>query len=180
MDIINVIFYFSAGTFAITLIIKVISMLPDRKPRKDNTPVVSDVPDEYMSTALMNAPERYLLDVLDFAVLDICGEQGVRVFSQVSYSAFLKASSRNAFLNINQKRAGFVICDSKGVILCVLEYHGSGHFGRTDASRQNVLKNDAMKRKALKSADVNLIEVPEEFTRESIQDALIGILPAKA
>jgi len=155
---------------ALVLIIGVVSFLKASAPRSDQSKPTSDE-DKFTATPLFNKSEASLLRVLDRVCQGTLG-QDIRIFSQVSYGEFLKGSTRAAYAKISQKRADFVGADPQGRVVCVIEYQGSGHFGKSDASRARAEKSDAMKRRALSSAGIPMVEIPAEFTVESVRDAL--------
>jgi len=130
--------------------------------------------ESFSATPILNKSERSLLKVLDQVVPGTLG-QDVRIFAQVSYGEFLKGSSRAAHARVNQKRADFVAADTDGKVVCVVEYQGAGHYGRSQAARERAEKNDAVKRKALASAGIPLVEVAAKFTPEGVREQLADI-----
>jgi len=137
-------------------------------------PVGKDVEDSFTAVSLLNQSEARLLGLLDTLVGPIFGAKA-RVFAQVSYGEFLKSSSRNAFAKVNQKRADFVVADAGGTVLCVIEYQGAGHYGRGPAAREKAEMSDKVKRAALKSACLPLVEVPAKFSLESVRGQLQAV-----
>lgn len=135
-----------------------------------------DVEDSFTAVSLLNQSEARLLGMLDTVVGPIFGAKA-RVFAQVSYGEFLKGSSRSAFAKVNQKRADFVVADAAGTVLCVIEYQGAGHYGRGPAAREKAEMSDKVKRAALKSAGLPLVEVPAKFSLESVRGQLQGVRP---
>ena len=53
-------------------------------------------------------------------------------------------------------------------VAAVVEYQGKGHFGNSRDSRARAEKSDAVKRQALREADIALIELPAKFDRETV------------
>ena len=119
----------------------------------------------YTARPLFNAAERMVLSHLDHLCRQTFGDEA-RVMGQVSYGEFLKGSTRPGHARINQKRADFVICDRAGKVLCVFEYQGSGHFGRTARDRENARERDRVKREACAAAGIPFIELPADLTLE--------------
>ncbi|WP_417808792.1 DUF2726 domain-containing protein [Thioclava sp.] len=86
-------------------------------------------------------------------------------------------STLSAYATINHKRADFVIADAQDSILCVVEYQGVGHYGRGNAAREKAEKSDKVKRAALASAGITMVEVPAKFTVESVRKELQRAMP---
>lgn len=139
-------------------------------------PAGKGLEDSFTAVSLLNQSEARLLVVLDTVVGPIFGARA-RTFTQVSYGEFLKGNTRSAFAKVNQKRADFVVADAAGTVLCVIEYQGSGHYGRGPAAREKAEKNDKVKRAALASASVPMVEVPAMFTLETVRGQLQDIRP---
>jgi len=139
-------------------------------------PLQKEGEDSFTAVSLFNQSEARLLGVLDTVAGPIFGAKA-RVFTQVSYGEFLKGNTRSAFAKVNQKRADFVIADAEGTVLCVIEYQGAGHYGRGPAAREKAEKSDKVKRAALKSAGLPMVEVPAKFSLESVREQLQGVRP---
>ena len=93
-----------------------------------------------------------------------------RVFAQVPYGEVLGTPDRDAFRAINSKRADILVVDARGMPVAAIEVQGAGHYQGDARAR------DAVKRAALESAGVPLIEVLEGTTRAE----LIGAVEAAA
>jgi hypothetical protein len=132
--------------------------------------------DVFTAKPLMNESEIRLLAALDDLVPTIFGSRA-RVFTQVSYGEFLKCDTRGGFMKVNQKRADFVVADLIGTVLSVVEYQGSGHYGKTLASKEDAQKRDRVKRTALASAGIPLCEVPAKYKMEELRALLILAKP---
>ena len=89
-----------------------------------------------------------------------------RVFAQVPYGEVLGTPDRDAFRAINSKRADILVVDGRGMPVAAIEVQGAGHYQGDARAR------DAVKRAALASAGVPLIEVFEETTRAELIDAV--------
>ncbi|WP_052265443.1 DUF2726 domain-containing protein [Ruegeria sp. ANG-R] len=93
-----------------------------------------------------------------------------RLLAEVSMGSFLGTTGRagqkaqdRAFKSFNSKRVDFLIVDAFGEPKLVLEYHGSGHFLSKDAAQR-----DAVKRLALGSANVPLLEFNEGVSQAEV------------
>jgi len=120
---------------------------------------------------LLNKSEKKLVVALDAVIPETFGSDA-RILSQVSYGEFLKGEDQAARARINQKRADFVIVDGDFEILCVVEYQGTGHYGRGEKARENAEHRDRVKRAACASAGIPLVEVPAKFSQEALLDLL--------
>lgn len=96
--------------------------------------------------------------------------RGCRILAEVGLGAFIgtdgESASENAckraFNSYNSKRVDFLVIDPWGKPAVAIEYHGSGHYLSEDAAAR-----DAVKKRALERAGVELLEVyqysdPEE------------------
>jgi hypothetical protein len=125
----------------------------------------------YSRKPLMNKSELKVMAALNAAVPEVFGPEA-RVFGQVSYGEFVKGDDQSSKAMINQKRADYVIVGPDGEILCIVEYQGSGHYGRAQKSRERVERNDRVKRHAAKCCDYSFVEIPAKFTDSSVKEAL--------
>lgn len=96
-------------------------------------------------------------------------QAGERPLAEVSLGAFLgtddavgtEAARDQAFRSINSKRVDFLVIDRFGAPALAVEYQGGGHhIGGTAAAR------DAVKKRALQIAGIELIEIFDYSTRE--------------
>ena len=85
-----------------------------------------------------------------------------RVFAQVSYGEILACTDDDAFAAINAKRCDMLIADARGMPVAAVEYQGSGHW-QGDAKGR-----DAVKRAALASAGIALVEVLPKHDRREV------------
>lgn len=122
---------------------------------------------KFTARPLLNKSETHLFKILQDTTPD-----GFYVFAQVSYGEFLCCASHRKFWTINAKRADFVICDSEFNAVAAIEYQGRGHFGKTHKSRRNTKKRDNAKFRALREANIPMVEIPPTFDRELIRDVL--------
>jgi Protein of unknown function (DUF2726) len=98
-----------------------------------------------------------------------------RVFAEVSMGAFLRTDAPKghdhiqnlAFRSIISKRVDFLIIDTAGHPAVAVEYHGAGHhqLGGKAAAR------DAVKRRALEKAGIELIEI--QVTYDAAQSRMM-------
>ena len=96
-----------------------------------------------------------------------------RVFAEVSLGAFVTpedAGGRErkgwlAWMAINSKRVDFLIIDTFGHPAVAIEYHGTGHHrdGNQAAAR------DAVKRRALEKAGIELVEIQASYAAKQSQ-----------
>lgn len=126
---------------------------------------------------LLNKAEKQLVLDLDVVIPEVFGPTA-RMLSQVSYGEFLKGEDRSAHARINQKRADFVVVDAGFEVLCVIEYQGSGHYGRGEKARANAEHRDRVKRAACTSAGIAFVEIPAKLSLDILRRMLIE-LPAK-
>jgi hypothetical protein len=82
-------------------------------------------------------------------------------------------------MSINSKRADFMIFDEQADIVAVIEYQGSGHFGRSKESRARAIESDRIKRSALSDAGIPLLEVPAKYNA-SLLHGFVAELTAHA
>ena len=102
-----------------------------------------------------------------------------RIFAEVGLGAFIRTSFRGgseskrkrAFQSYNSKRVDFLIIDSLGNPAVAIEYQGSGHHLSTDAAAR-----DAVKKRALQRAGVELLEVYQDTTDDEFKMSLISAL----
>ena len=131
---------------------------------------------DYQRTPLLNKEEARLLPVLDSIVFSV--GQGHRVMAQTSLGEVIKAaygSDANAHAAINSKRLDFAIVDAAGLLVCAVEYQGTGHY------QGNAVQRDAIKREALRKAGVPMVEVSPDFSATELTATLTVILqPAPA
>ena len=128
-----------------------------RRHKENNTP--------FKKRSLLNKSEHKV-----FADLAKALPNGHHLMCQVSYGAVLRNPSRNRYMSINSKRADFMIFDEQAQIVAVIEYQGSGHFGRSKESKARAIESDRIKRSALIDAGIPLLEVPARYSTSLIDD----------
>jgi hypothetical protein len=129
----------------------------------------------YAARPVLNRSEQRLYSVLSGAVAGL-SEPRPRLLCQVCYGEFLSSGSKAAFFKINAKRADFLIVDQDFVPLIVVEYQGKGHYGSSSSARLDAIKRDRVKRKALASAGIALMEVPAIYDARSIRETVRAAL----
>jgi len=88
-----------------------------------------------------------------------------RVMAQVSLGEVLASSDARAYSAINSKRVDLLIVSRYGDPIAAIEYQGHGHYQGTAAAR------DAVKKEALRKAEVRYIEVtPESGTEAMVRE----------
>jgi uncharacterized protein DUF2726 len=125
---------------------------------------------------LLNRAEARLLPLLEATVSQT--GQGHRVMVQTCMGEVLRPlddhisvrAKKAALASIDSKRLDFAIVDQRGLLVCALEYQGSGHYLGTAVLR------DAVKREVLRRAGVPFIEVPDRFDPTEIEATLLRIL----
>ena len=125
----------------------------------------------FSARPLLNNAELRIHAMLARAVPRHFGK-AARLHVQVSYGEFLTSTDRSAFWSINARRADFLVTDAGFFPLCVIEYQGSGHYGYNRASARRAEHGDRMKRRALASAGVALVELPPKFGLDDLDAAL--------
>ena len=80
---------------------------------------------------------------------------------------FLQCGSENAFRSINSKRVDFLVTNTKGNPVRVIEYQGPGHY-------QGLLLWDEVKRVACCSAGLELYEIITNTRKEDYQNLVIS------
>ncbi|NYS23679.1 DUF2726 domain-containing protein [Rhodobacteraceae bacterium 2376] len=126
---------------------------------------------------LLNKAEQRVFAMLSRSVPRQFGKSA-RLFAQVSYGEFLSCKDKRAFWTINARRADFLITDAGFHPLCVIEYQGSGHYGYSRKSAKRAAHGDRMKRRALASAGVELVELAPKATPAQV-DALLADAAAR-
>ena len=120
---------------------------------------------------LLNREEARLLPVLERAAEEV--GRGHRVMAQISLGEVIrpvKGSRPEAMSAINSKRIDMGIFDRRGFLVCAVEYQGTGHW------RNNASLRDTVKREALESAGVELLEVYPDFDEEDVERSVLDLL----
>jgi len=147
--------------------------LPDVADATQQLSFVSRV--AFEKQPLLNKSEFQVLLILEGVVREL--RAGHRVMAQTCLGEFLRpkrqqnyAATDLAYRSINSKRSDFIIVDQRGLAVLAVEYHGQGHF------QGNAAMRDAVKREALRSAGIALIEVPAQFNRDTIAREVRNVL----
>jgi hypothetical protein len=93
--------------------------------------------------------------------------------AQVSLGEVLSSSDARAYSAINSKRVDLLIVSRNGDPIAAIECQGHGHYQGTAAAR------DAVKREALRKADVRYIEVTLERGIEDMAREISRIAQAE-
>ncbi|WP_165352878.1 DUF2726 domain-containing protein [Loktanella sp. IMCC34160] len=121
--------------------------------------------------AICNSSEQVLRAAIA-RLLRQAGFLDMMVFPQVSYGEFLKTSDRKLFWSFNAKRADMVIIAADYRPVAVVEYQGSGHWGRTRRDGRDAERRDTLKRRVLARAGLPLIEVPARWNESDLRKQL--------
>lgn len=111
----------------------------------------------YSKRPLMNRSEYALFCKLEDRLEKQHKKERFRLFSQVAMGEFIKSESDDAFRLINGKRVDFVIVDSTGAAVIVIEYQGAGHY------QENAIERDAIKREACRKAGIEFLEFKKNY-----------------
>lgn len=150
------------------------SAKPDMADPKHQLDAIAKV--NFEKTRLLNKEEARLLPVLERAAR--ATGQGYRVMAQTSLGEVIAPIKRGvsssdaqaAFASINSKRLDFAIFDRFGMLVCAVEYQGSGHH------QGKAFMRDAVKKEALRRAGVPLVEVQRNYVPFEVEDIIARIL----
>lgn len=118
---------------------------------------------EFNARALLNKPERRLLDCIDKALAE--HSPGWRAMAQVSLGEILGSADKDAFWAINAKRVDLLIVDADCQPLHAIEFQGTGHHAGNDAAAR-----DAAKKEALRRAGIGYLEVVSGDTPAEVRE----------
>jgi len=129
---------------------------------------------------LLNREEYRLLPIFESVVSRL--DSGHRVMAQTSLGEVIRPAPksgygrelRDAHASINSKRLDFAVFDRRGIIVCAIEYQGTGHH------QNNAFMRDAVKREALRRAGVPFMEIPYNFDPAEVEAQFTRILSAAA
>ena len=124
---------------------------------------------------LLNRSEQRLHAALSITLAEL-NRADLYLMTQVSYGEFLASKHRSTFLSFNSKRADFVVTDRDFNPVLVIEYQGRGHWGTNWISRRNTTHRDAVKRKVLRRARIQLLEIHDGFSLADVRDKLGALL----
>jgi len=125
---------------------------------------------------LMNSSEYRVFVAIEKHVVDL--GKGYRVMAQTSLGELIKPSKtagdwknqKDAFASINSKRVDFAVIDKFGMLRLAVEYQGSGHY------HHKTFMRDAVKKEALRRADVPFLEVPKGMKPSELKEKIETIL----
>jgi hypothetical protein len=137
---------------------------------KDSTQLAADqlkvvMNAEFQWRALLNKPERRLLNCIDKILADEC--PGWRAMGQVSLGEILYSRDKDAFWAINAKRVDLLIVDQDCRPLHAVEFQGTGHHGSPETAAR-----DAIKKEALRRAGIGYVEVVSGNTPTEVRDMI--------
>lgn len=143
-------------------------------PRPGQLDAVSGV--AFRHRPVLNKEERRAFLLVESFLADCA--PGYRILAQISLGEVLsvvddglsRREAERAFLAVNAKRLDLGIVDDGFALVAAIEYHGSGHF------QGNARVRDAVKREALRSAGVPLVEIHEGTPIEELALRLSEIL----
>ncbi|MCW3783884.1 DUF2726 domain-containing protein [Defluviimonas salinarum] len=140
-----------------------------RRGRAPEGPAFRKVP-------VLNRSETRLHSILARNLEPLFGG-GSQLLAQVSLGEFLRSDDRGAFLSINSKRADFVVVDRDFNPVATIEYQGKGHYGWTREAAADARRRDGIKRMALTSAGIPMIEIPADYNERSVLASVRAALP---
>jgi Protein of unknown function (DUF2726) len=120
---------------------------------------------------LLSRSEAYVLYAAERAINTV--DLKWRVMGQVSLGEVLSSPDARAYSAINSKRVDLLIVSRNGDPIAAIEYQGHGHYQGTAAAR------DAVKREALRKAEVRYIEVTPESGTEDMAREISRIAQAE-
>ena len=120
---------------------------------------------------LLSRSEAYVLYAAERAINTV--DLKWRVMAQVSLGEVLSSPDARAYSAINSKRVDLLIVSRSGDPIAAIEYQGHGHYRGTAAAR------DAVKREALRKAEVRYIEVTPESGTEDMAREISRIAQAE-
>ena len=120
---------------------------------------------------LLSRSEAYVLYAAERAISTV--DLKWRVMAQVSLGEVLSSPDARAYSAINSKRVDLLIVSRNGDPIAAIEYQGHGHYQGTAAAR------DAVKREALRKAEVRYIEVTPESGTEDMAREISRIAQAE-
>ena len=125
---------------------------------------------------LLNGSEKALFHLVRRSRREVRAD-GVTVVPQVCYGEFLRCRDRGRFMRVQARRCDMAVIDRQFRVLAVIEYQGAGHYGRRWRDARRARKSDRLKRAALRSAGIPLIEVAAKYQAATVKAAVIGCLP---
>ena len=135
---------------------------------------------EFEPKRLLNKSEYKLLLLLESVACE--SNARLRVMAQTSMGELIRPKSGSAphrdcslaYRSINSKRIDFVVIDRFGIPMLAIEYQGNGHYHRHSFMR------DAVKREALRKANVRFLEVPNEYEPLDLKNQIRTLLKARS
>ena len=160
-----------ALSFLLSLLKRILGVRGQGRPRGRANGVHEFTPGNFTVKSLVNKSERRLHRDLTDLVPAVFSPQA-RLHTQVSLGAILHAQDARDWHTIRGKYVDFLVTSGSFEPLCVIEYQGTGHFGHDRDSARDARRRDWEKRRALRLANLPLIEVPAEYDRALLVDLL--------
>lgn len=126
---------------------------------------------EFFSKKLMGYGEYHVFNIIEKEIIK--DFQYCRLFAQVSLGEILSSKNEMAHKCINSKRVDLLIIDGGGNPLIVIEYQGKGHHNNNAPAR------DAVKKEALRKADIEYIEITPNHSDDDIKYIISRALESK-
>ena len=120
---------------------------------------------EFRAKRVLSPTEAHVLRAAEASVREL--QLDWRVMAQVSLGEVLSSPDEAAFRAINAKRVDLLVISADCRPLAAIEYQGSGHHLGDDASAR-----DAVKKEALRRANIAFIEVRQGDHPEDVRRAL--------
>jgi len=143
-------------------------------PRLSQLEVIAGV--AFRRKPVLNREERRVFNLIESFIAECAPDY--RILAQISLGEVLtvageglsRREAERAFLAVNAKRLDLGIVDRDFALVAAIEYHGSGHF------QGNARERDAVKREALRSAAVPLLEIHAATSTEDLALWLTDII----
>jgi hypothetical protein len=140
---------------------------------------LDDSAEPYRAYPVLNAAERRLWAEMERVLHDHFHHR-CRILAQVALPEFVFAEGKRDFWAISGKRVDFLIVDAGFRPVCAIEYQGAGHHGANVRDRMRARLRDHEKRRALRSAGVPLVEIPEHWDTALLRDRLGDVTGRRA
>lgn len=144
---------------------------PDLRDTGQQLKIVSAQNVEFFSKKLMGYGEYHVFKIIEKEIVN--DFKYFRLFAQVSLGEILSSKNELAHKCINSKRVDFLIIDGGGKPLIVIEYQGKGHHNNNAPAR------DAVKKEAVRKADIGYIEITPEHSDDDIKYIIRRALESK-
>jgi len=157
------------ATFALILILALRTKHFIGKPQNTN--------DTYSSKRLLNVSEGKLYTSLE--KWRRANARELNLSAQVCYGAFISADDDEMWRKIAFKQADFIFWGRDGYVKAIIEFDGSGHYGRNSNDAQKAKSRDQIKNAAAMSANIPLIRIPQNASPSDIDKTISDVLLGK-